>query len=148
MKKLRSKIWKFSLVLAITGLLFFLSSLIMGVKNTKIFVNKDGFHLQTNEILTTSAFNLESFENIEDVKEGRVNILGSVTRIKEVTTKKDSKMFFITVKDETGSISVTVFPSFYETFKDIKIGMVLLITGKAEVRNNELQLVLDDYKQI
>ena len=86
--------------------------------------------------------------HIEDVKEGRVNILGSVTRIKEVTTKKDSKMFFITVKDETGSISVTVFPSFYETFKDVKIGMVLLITGKAEVRNNELQLVLDDYKQI
>ena len=86
--------------------------------------------------------------HIEDIKEGKVTVLGAVTKIREITTKKDTKMFFINIKDETGTISVTVFPSFYETFKQIRVGMVLIITGKAEKRNNEMQIVLDDFRQI
>lgn len=85
---------------------------------------------------------------ISDLKEGNAAIIGVVTRIKEVVTKKDSKMFFVTVKDDTGSISVTVFPTRYLGFKEVKVGMVLLISGNVENRNNELQLVLNDFKQI
>ncbi len=83
-----------------------------------------------------------------DLKDGQASIIGAVTRIKEITTKKDSKMFFVNVKDETGNISVTVFPNRYLDFKDVKVGMILLIRGKVETRNNELQLVLDEFKQI
>ena len=75
-------------------------------------------------------------------------MLGSIVRIKEITSKKDSKMCFLTIKDETGTISVTVFPNRYDSFVNIKQGMVLLIRGRAEMRNNEMQIVLDEFKQI
>ncbi|MBR2891470.1 MAG: DNA polymerase III subunit alpha [Bacilli bacterium] len=86
--------------------------------------------------------------HISELKEGAATILGVVTRIKEITTKKDAKMFFATIKDETGTISVTVFPTRYLSFKEVKTGMVLLISGNVEMRNNELQLVLNEFKQI
>ena len=86
--------------------------------------------------------------HISELNEGNSTIIGVVTRIKEVVTKKDSKMFFVTVKDDTASISVTVFPTRYLSFKEVKVGMVLLISGNVENRNNELQLVLNDFKQI
>ena len=85
---------------------------------------------------------------ISDLKEGNATIIGVITKIREITTKKDSKMFFVNVKDDTGNISVTVFPTRYLSFKEVKVGMVLLINGNVENRNNELQLVLNDFKQI
>lgn len=70
---------------------------------------------------------------------------GVVTRIREVTTRKNGKqMAFITLEDRTGRIPVVVFPKTYEQHKDqLTQDAVVLIKAKVDYREEELQLIAD-----
>lgn len=72
-----------------------------------------------------------------------VNIIISIDKVKELATKKNDLMAFIDGSDNTGSISVVIFPKLYqEVFTNsIKKGNVLLISGNIEKRFNEYQLI-------
>ena len=83
---------------------------------------------------------------ISDVRVGRCSVLGSLERVKTIITKNDKKMIFATLKDETGTISLTVFSDFYLDFKDIPLGSIIFVQGHAEYRNNEMQMVVEQYK--
>ena len=85
-------------------------------------------------------------KKIIDVKEGLYQILGIVTRIREITTKSNSKMFFADIKDDTGTMNLTIFPRLYLDFKEVVEGNVIIVKGNIEKRNGELQLVVDQFK--
>ena len=69
-----------------------------------------------------------------------INIVTQIDRIKEINTKNNELMAFLTVSDMTGSISVTVFPKTYEKFH-LEKGNIVKITGSVERRYNEYQIV-------
>ena len=54
-------------------------------------------------------FRKKMVKKICDITPGRVSILGIITRIREITTKSNSKMFFADIKDDTGNIGLTIF---------------------------------------
>ena len=60
------------------------------------------------------------FSKIEDLRDGiPARIVGIIRRFKQITTKKGDLMCFLDIEDETGIISVTVFPSDYEEHGDV-----------------------------
>ena len=83
---------------------------------------------------------------IRDINVGRVSILGIVTRIREITTKSNSKMLFADSKDDTGNDGLTVFPKLYLDFVNVQIGTVIMVTGNLEVRNSEKQVVVENFR--
>lgn len=85
-------------------------------------------------------------KKIVDVKEGLYQILGIVTRIREITTKSNSKMFFADIKDDTGTMNLTIFPRLYLDFKEVVEGNVIIVKGNIEKRNGELQMVVEQFK--
>ena len=93
-------------------------------------------------------FRKKMVRKIKDVGIGRVSILGIITRIREITTKSNSKMFFADIKDDTGNVGLTIFPKLYLDFVDVKIGSVLIVTGNLEVRNSERQVVVENFRII
>lgn len=81
------------------------------------------------------------------IHNGRVFTFGGVvTRFREVRTKKNnSPMAFITLEDTSGSINVVVFPKLYDITKDLlREDAVLLVKGKVDYREEEVQLVAEN----
>lgn len=85
---------------------------------------------------------------INEIEVGKVSVLGIITRVREITTKSKSKMFFADIKDDTGSVGLTIFPRYYMDFVDVQVGTVLLVTGELEIRNSERQIVVENFKII
>ena len=69
-----------------------------------------------------------------------------VEKVKEITTKKEEKMAFITGADEIENIDVVFFPRVYEK-KEIKIGDILFITALVEKRFDKYPLIVHSFQK-
>lgn len=74
-----------------------------------------------------------------------VKVVGMVGKIKEITTKKGDKMAFVTINDESGVVSLTFFPTQYARANFEKQDIIKVI-GNAEVRNHDVQIVVNQYE--
>ena len=82
--------------------------------------------------------------NVSDLEEGRaVDILLLVRHIKRIRTKTGKPMAFIDGQDATGNVSLTIFPNLYPTIENLSEDMVVLVSGRVEKRNDDLQLVVN-----
>ncbi|CAR90227.1 DNA polymerase III alpha subunit [Lacticaseibacillus rhamnosus Lc 705] len=82
--------------------------------------------------------------NVSDLEEGRaVDILLLVRHIKRIRTKTGKPMAFIDGQDATGNVSLTIFPNLYPTIENLSEDMVVLVNGRVEKRNDDLQLVVN-----
>ena len=72
---------------------------------------------------------------VQSTKDWKVNVVGLIQDIKRIRTKKGESMAFVTVQDETGSMSVTLFPEEYAKFNSLlEEQQSLLVEGKSERR--------------
>ena len=72
-----------------------------------------------------------------------IDIIVMIDKIKEVTTKKKDTMAFIESSDNTGSITIVMFPDTYDLYKTFKKGDIIKINGKVERRYDKYQVVLN-----
>ena len=73
-----------------------------------------------------------------------VDIIVYVDKTKEVNTKKNEKMLFITGSDELNTIDIVLFPKIYQMYSDINAGDIIRVKGKVEKRFDKLQIVVND----
>ena len=59
-----------------------------------------------------------------------------IDRIKEITTKDNEKMAFLSCSDEEMSIDVIIFPKTYESITNLKKGDIIKVEGKVERRKD------------
>ncbi len=78
----------------------------------------------------------------------KITLILIIENIKEIITKKNDVMSFITASDEYQSISLTLFPNIYIHNKNLKKGDIIRATGRIEKRFNEYQLVVDNIIKI
>ena len=76
------------------------------------------------------------------------NIIISIDKIKEITTKNNDIMAFVNGVDGTGNINITVFPNKYDLIKEYNKNDILLINGRVEKRFNEYQIILNKVKKL
>lgn len=88
--------------------------------------------------------NLISLEQIDNYFDKNIKIILYVDRKKEITTKKNDKMLFITASDELATIDVVLFPKFYHLGDNLDVGSVIEVSGHVEKRFDKYQLVADD----
>lgn len=74
-----------------------------------------------------------------------VNVLGLVKNLRVIRTKKGQRMCFMTIEDETGSISVTIFPKLFQKIEEMELdGKIFLFVGHPNTsRRGELELIAD-----
>jgi len=102
-----------------------------------------GFYLSNYPTTSYKAkFKVINLNEIEKFFNKTIDVIILVDRIKEIITKKEEKMAFITGSDETDTLDLTLFPFIYDKYK-IKRGDVLLVRGKVERRMDKYQLVVD-----
>ena len=75
-----------------------------------------------------------------------ISLVLSIDQIKEVTTKKNDIMAFITASDEYGSVSLTMFPNTFKAYKNINKKDIIRIFGRVEKRFDQYQIVINSLK--
>ena len=78
-----------------------------------------------------------------------MTIVGLITEIKRIRTKKGESMAFVSIQDETGTISCTFFPQQYTSSNLLLIEMgMIVIEGNVERRQGKLQILVQHTKSI
>lgn len=73
-----------------------------------------------------------------------INTIVLIDKIREVNTKSNNKMLFISGSDEISTIDIVIFPNIYEKYSNLEKGMTILINGKVEKRFDKYQLVVNE----
>jgi DNA polymerase-3 subunit alpha len=105
-----------------------------------------GFYL-SNHPVTKYRKNTDIITSkVKDYFNKNINMTLLVSRVKEITTKKNDIMAFITSQDEYGQISLTMFPKLYKQYQNIREYDIINITGKVEKRFDTYQIIVNDIK--
>ena len=117
-------------------------------ENLKLDFEKEvlGFYLSTHPILREKESRQKKFADLNTLKDLRnketVTVLGMIEEIKRIRTKKGDAMAFVTLQDDTGAVSVTLFPEDYTKYNaELKEQTVVEITGTIELRNNRISII-------
>ncbi|HEY4477742.1 MAG TPA: DNA polymerase III subunit alpha [Candidatus Paceibacterota bacterium] len=92
--------------------------------------------------------------NIKKIKEELGNghpitIGGMFTAVKQVITKKNERMAFVTIEDLTGNIEAVVFPKLFQANIELIVPeKCIAISGKVTIRNGEKSLMIEAIKEI
>ena len=71
-----------------------------------------------------------------------------VDKIKEINTKNNDKMVFVTGSDELNTIDIVLFPNIYEKYNDIEKGDIIKVKGRVEKRFDKLQIVVNELEKL
>lgn len=102
-------------------------------------------HVLQRIITHTSADLLEQSEVISGKS---VTVAGLVTELRVITTKKGDGMAILQIEDMHGVINAVMFPKVWDLQRDIvQDDKVLVAYGKADLRNGEVQIIVDRVTQ-
>ena len=88
-------------------------------------------------------------ERIKKEKDKMYVVAGMITAAREIITKTNTRMMFLTLSDLTDSIECVVFSRTYEAMKEIFVpDACIAIKGKVNERNGELSLVVEKAKKL
>jgi len=105
-----------------------------------------GFYLSEHPTNIYKETNDLTTKNIEQHFDKTISLVLMIDQIKEVTTKKNDIMAFITATDEYGQISLTMFPNTYKTYNNINKRDIIRVTGKIEKRYDQYQMIVNSLK--
>lgn len=76
-----------------------------------------------------------------------VDTIVIVEKLKEIKTKNNDPMSFMTGSDNTSSAEYVLFPKVYERFK-LEEGNLVIIKGKVEKRLDKYQIIVENLKEV
>lgn len=103
-----------------------------------------GFYL-SNHPVTEYRIKLNEtmlLSEVENYFDKNVTIIAYVDKKKEVGTKNNDTMCFITGSDEISNLDIVLFPKTYEQYPNIEIGSIIKFYGKVEKRFDKYQLIV------
>ena len=105
-----------------------------------------GFYLTEHPISKYREGYIVTSMNINNYFDKNVKLVVMIGKIRETTTKNNDVMAFIKGNDEYGDIDLTVFPSTYKRFNNIKEGNIVEIIGRVEKRYDKYQVIVNNIK--
>lgn len=104
-----------------------------------------GFYMSSHPIEQVDAVHLQQRTPLlytAQLQDGaHVKVLGSIEDIRVLRTKKGEQMAFVTLEDEGGTISCTLFPQLYSHVAPLLLdGALVAAEGQIEVRFGKRQL--------
>ena len=104
-------------------------------------LNVFGFDLSNHPVnMYKSVTDLDT-RSIDQYFDKNISLVLIVEQIKEVTTKKNDTMAFVTGADEYGQVSITLFPKTYKTYNNLSKKDIIRVYGRIEKRYDQYQLV-------
>ena len=111
--------------------------------------NTFGFYL-TNHPVSIYKTKYKNIINLVDAKNyfnKNVSCIVMIDRIKEVVTKKNEVMAFMTASDEETSFDFVLFPKVYSSCDNLVKGAIIKVDGKIE-RRNDYQMIVSSIEGV
>jgi DNA polymerase-3 subunit alpha len=102
-----------------------------------------GFYLSEHPVSIYKKATDLSTQDIKKYFDKNITLILYIDNIKEVFTKNNDVMSFITATDEYGTISLTLFPKTYKQYNNIKKYDIIKIVGKVEKRFDKYQIIVN-----
>ncbi len=84
----------------------------------------------------------------ETIQDRNVRVAGLVTDIRHITTKKGDSMAIIQIEDMQGTLPAVMFPRTWGLYRSmIEEDRVVILKGKGDIRNDEVQIIVDEVSQ-
>ena len=80
-------------------------------------------------------------QDLNNYFDQQIKVVVLVDYVKEIITRKNEKMAFVTVSDESGVADMTLFPKVYKEYKIAK-NSIILVSGKVEKRFDKYKIVV------
>ena len=106
-----------------------------------------GFYLSMHPVQKYRNNNITT-KNIKMYFNKTITIYLLVDKKREINTKNNEKMLFLTGSDEYNSIELVVFPKVYENFYNITRGEVYKFLCNVEKRNSSYQLIVKTIEKV
>ena len=103
-----------------------------------------GFYIKNHPVSKYKKDNMCPLDNIEKYFDKTINTIGLIETIKEINTKNNEKMAFLTISDELSKTTLVVFPKIYEKVYPLNVGNIIIINAKVEKRLSEYQLIANN----
>ena len=105
-----------------------------------------GFYLSNHPTnIYKNAYDLDS-RALDQYFSKTISLVLIIDQIKEVTTKKNDIMAFVTASDEYGQVSLTMFPKTYKEYNNIKKKDIIKVFGRVEKRFDQYQIIVNNLK--
>ena len=105
-----------------------------------------GFYLNnhpTNKYKTEKDIDTKKIPKYYDKN---ISLVVIIDNIKEIITKKNDIMAFVTASDEFGKTSLTLFPRTYHQYNNIKKKDIIKVYGHIEKRYDQYQVIVNNIK--
>ena len=107
-----------------------------------VYVSSHPLQKMTVDLMNVITHN--TVDVTEELAGKAVCVAGMIAEVRTITTKKGDTMAFARLEDLTGSVDVTVFPQLFKEKKPLwATGKIVVIYGKADVRNGRVSVVAD-----
>jgi DNA polymerase III subunit alpha len=107
-----------------------------------VYVSSHPLQKMTVDLMNVITHN--TVDVTEEMAGKAVCVAGMIAEVRTITTKKGDTMAFARLEDLTGSVDVTVFPKLFKEQKPLwATGKIVVIYGKADVRNGRVSVVAD-----
>ena len=111
-------------------------------------LNMFGFYLKNHPVTKYDRANLVTLEEVEKHFDKQITSILYVENIKNILTKKNEKMAFLTLSDEFRKIEGVIFPTEYKNYIFIEKGLLIKINAKVEKRLNKFQLIIKKIEKL
>lgn len=118
--------------------------------STKELMEKElemyGLYL-TNHPVTEHKLKLQSDASVLNISkyfDKKINIILLVDKVREITTKNNEKMCFVTGSDELKAIDVVLFPETYKKYFSFNVGDIINVRGRVEKRFDKYQIIASE----
>ncbi len=93
---------------------------------------------------------IQNIKDLKDLNDGdSVVIVGLITKIRRVTTRKNENMAILIVEDKTGNIEVVAFPKKYGELKEMfKLNVPMGFVGRVNRKDDFYSIILIKMKEI
>ena len=113
----------------------------------KIEFETFGFYLSNHPVQNKRDNNINT-KNIKEYFNKTIDIYLLIDNKREISTKNQERMVFLTGSDEYSSIELVIFPKVYETNYNITKGDIFKINGRVERRNGNYQIIVNNMKKL
>jgi len=83
----------------------------------------------------------------------KVKVFGMVSKVRKILTKNGDQMMFVSLSDSKKELDAVIFPKTLVSISknnscQLCENQVVVIEGKVDVRNDNLQLICDNYYEV
>ena len=85
----------------------------------------------------------------EEKDKASLSIVGVISQIKQITTKNNQFMYFITLEDLTDSIEVVIFPTVLEKYRSLlEEDRIIKITGRIDKKEDQIKFIASEIGEV